>query len=336
MDPNEFQQTPVQLWQADAGGAGGTVGAGAEGAGSGQGGGQADTALGGGDGGTVAPNGVTVPLESLPEEFRQNSALTPHIKEDKVDVNGLTKSFINAQSMLGADKVVLPKEDAPREQWDTVFNKLGRPEKPEGYELPTKFDEAPRFEMGEEAGEFFRQAFHDVGLSKTQANELLKRYAKWESDAMDAADQQIGATREQELEAIDKTFGEAKEQEIAVAKQAVAWVEQKVPGFKDWLNQTGMGDRAMLIQAFNLVGKAMGDDTLGPAVRRMGGGAMTPAAAQRELAELRKDPAFMGEGARKDPHRHREIVQKIMELSEMTDPNAEVIIHRTDRQVGAQ
>ena len=48
----------------------------------------------------------------------------------------LAKSWVNAQKLIGKEKIPLPGEKATKEDWDVVFSRLGRPEKPEGYTLP--------------------------------------------------------------------------------------------------------------------------------------------------------------------------------------------------------
>ena len=61
---------------------------------------------------------------SLSDDIRHDPSLA-----SIQDVNGLAKSFIHGQKMVGADKVVLPKEDASPEEMNEFYNRLGRPEK---------------------------------------------------------------------------------------------------------------------------------------------------------------------------------------------------------------
>lgn len=55
------------------------------------------------------------------------------------DPAALAESYVNLEKLLGADKagnaVILPKADAPAEEVDAFFKKLGVPEEPKGYDL---------------------------------------------------------------------------------------------------------------------------------------------------------------------------------------------------------
>ena len=69
-----------------------------------------------------------------------------------------------------ADSVAMPGKDATPEQWAEFYNKLGRPEAADGYELPVP--------EGDD-GAFAKQAsawMHEAGLSKEQGAKLA---AKW-------------------------------------------------------------------------------------------------------------------------------------------------------------
>jgi hypothetical protein len=69
-------------------------------------------------------------MEMIPEELREHPSLSP-IK----DVGNLARSYVNAQRLIGSDKIPLPKNPTD-EDLDNIYSKLGRPETPEGYELP--------------------------------------------------------------------------------------------------------------------------------------------------------------------------------------------------------
>ena len=56
-------------------------------------------------------------------------------------MGALAKSYVNAQSMIGADKVAIPGKHATDEDWGEVYRRLGRPDTPEGYELVNEVPE---------------------------------------------------------------------------------------------------------------------------------------------------------------------------------------------------
>ena len=49
---------------------------------------------------------------------------------DITDINGMVKSYIHGQKMVGADKIVIPGEDASDDERGAFFTKLGRPDEP--------------------------------------------------------------------------------------------------------------------------------------------------------------------------------------------------------------
>jgi len=68
-------------------------------------------------------------MEMIPEELREHPSLSP-IK----DVGNLARSYVNAQRLIGSDKVPLPVNPT-EEDLDNIYSRLGRPETAAGYEV---------------------------------------------------------------------------------------------------------------------------------------------------------------------------------------------------------
>ena len=101
-------------------------------------------------------------------------------------------SYANLEKLLGADKagrgVVLPKDDAGADEWGQFWNRLGRPEAADQYNIPLP--------DGDDGG-FAKQAatwFHEAGLTQRQAEGLA---GKWNEFA-------TGMQRQQDREAEDQ------------------------------------------------------------------------------------------------------------------------------------
>ena len=128
-------------------------------------------------------------LESVSEDVRGEACL-----QDFKDVEGLAKSYISSQKMLG-NSIRIPGEDASEEVKQEFFkkltdipnvvtipdvddaegrerflNKLGRPETADAYELqiPEGFDTDPQTLTQ------FKQLAHEMGLSNIQASKLAE------------------------------------------------------------------------------------------------------------------------------------------------------------------
>ena len=106
--------------------------------------------------------------EAISQEYRSN----PNI-EKFTELDALAKSYINAVSMIGTDKIPLPGKSATDEQWNEVYNKLGRPESPDKYTLELKTDVAP---VDENVIKGFAQNAHKLGLNNKQAQGILEFY----------------------------------------------------------------------------------------------------------------------------------------------------------------
>ena len=117
----------------------------------------------------VAPSETTDWRNDIPEEIRGHKSL-----ETIADVGALAKSYVNAQSMIGADKVAIPGKHATDDDWNEVYKRLGRPENPEGYQLENNL--ADGVEADEQMLDWYRQTAHEIGLTPTQAQKLLDKY----------------------------------------------------------------------------------------------------------------------------------------------------------------
>lgn len=87
------------------------------------------------------------------------------------DPKALAQHAFNQEKLLG-NAIRVPKEDATLEERDAFLNKLGRPEKPEGYQFkaPEKMPEGMPYD-GEFAAAFKTKA-HELGLTAKQAQSL--------------------------------------------------------------------------------------------------------------------------------------------------------------------
>ena len=76
--------------------------------------------------------------EAISEEFRND----PNINKF-TEIDALAKSYINATKMIGQDKVAVPNKNSTEDQWNEVYDKLGRPESADKYSLNVKSDTVP-------------------------------------------------------------------------------------------------------------------------------------------------------------------------------------------------
>ncbi|MDR3418688.1 MAG: hypothetical protein P4L83_21150 [Nevskia sp.] len=300
------------LWAPEDGGAGGAgAGAGA-GAGSLLGGAAAGAAAGGGAGGGAggAERGW------LPDEYRADPAF-----KDLADVGALAKSYRHAVSLVGADRAELlqmPK-DGPDDKWDG-WARLGRPEKPEGYQIDKPPEGVPETAMAT-----FRQRMHAAGASQKQVGEALAVYSdvaaaqQAELDKVGlTADRQkalFGAVLPQEkaLTQLKGEWGAAYDAKLAGAVRAVR--ELGGGDLITLLDATGLGNHPLILNAFAKAGERMAE----PAGLKGGSGGqmqgpLTPELAKAEIQKLSGDTAFFAKMGNAQHPEHKQAMERWNEL----------------------
>ena len=118
----------------------------------------------------------------------------------------MAAGYRNLEKLVGGEKVPLPKGDADAEGWERVYKALGRPARPEDYQLGDLESAAQ---------------YHKLGLTARQATGL----SAWQ-DTLKAAQEQktneeTAAQRSQQLAAIRKEWGGEFDENVRLGKRAV-------------------------------------------------------------------------------------------------------------------
>ena len=210
----------------------------------GAGGGQAGGSSSGGTGDLTVPEFLKGVDHSL--------ASAPSVK-NFTNMNDFVKSYIHAQSMIGADKIVVPKAGADEKAWNDVFRKLGVPEKLEEYDV--KLNEKSKLDV--QHFNKLKEAMHKNGLLPHQAKALVSLMESeaegFEKALLDQRKQQV----ESNLGELKKEWGAAYDERATIAAKAASKIGG--PDFIKYLDETGLGDDPKLIKVFAEVGKIMGE-----------------------------------------------------------------------------
>jgi hypothetical protein len=161
--------------------------------------------------------------------------------------------------MIGQDKVAVPNNNSTDDQWNEVYDKLGRPESPDKYQLDAKSDVVP---LDESAIKSFAENAHQLGLNNKQAQGILEFY----KNSMEGSAQQnqvdmetAQANAEQELR---KEWGRAYEDNIKKAG-AVAKANMDANILDMQLKDgTRLGDHPAIIKGFANIANLMSEDKL--------------------------------------------------------------------------
>jgi len=190
--------------------------------------------------------------EIISEEYRKN----PNI-EKFTEIDALAKSYINAVSMIGADKIPVPSSNSTEEQWNEIYSKLGRPETPDKYKLSVKSDTVP---IEESAVKSFAENAHKLGLNNKQAQGILEFYKnnmEGSAQQMQVAMETAQAQSEQELR---KEWGGNYETNL---KRAGALAKANMDASildMQMKDGTRLGDHPAIIKGFSNIANLMTED----------------------------------------------------------------------------
>jgi len=231
---------------------------------------------------TAAPGGEPAPWYSTFDPGLQGvvSAKQWAGPEDVV------RSYTNLEKLVGypPDRVVkLPGGDAKPEEWGPVWDQLGRPKTPDGYEMP-KGDG-----VDEDFTAWARGAFHEAGVPAGMASKLAQSY----QDMVKGAEAKLLADRDAAVAAqaaqLKTEWGAAHDQNIGQAQRAVRGLGVQGETI-DALEQV-MG-YAGVMRFFHGISEKIGEGAF------LGGGGgnpsvLTPTAALARITALKNDAGFV-------------------------------------------
>lgn len=204
----------------------------------------------------------------IPEDLRGNETLT-----QIPTIGDLAGAFLEKEGKLSElqgeleQSVRVPGDDASDDDWAALFNRLGRPESPDGYEF-TRPELPEGIPYDEEAEAAFREEMHNLGLTKAQAEKLFAKHGEHLGAAFKRIEEARTQAHNEAVQALTQDWG-GEEAFQANAELAIRAVEQfGGPELKQFLDQSGLGDNPMLIRAFYNIGKALSDDTFVPGASR--------------------------------------------------------------------
>jgi hypothetical protein len=239
----------------------------------------------------------------------QNEELRGFVENKGVkEPEQLASMYHNLEKMMGADKagrtVVLPGPDADEAALGEFYGKLGRPEAPDGYELPV-----PDGDDGKMA-EWAQGVFHEAGLTAKQAALVSEKWNARVGEMVNGQQAEAQQTAEQAEAELKKEWGAAYDQKVAGVENAAVALgmsENELLGLR-----ASMGPAAAMKFVDSLAGK-LGEDTVENGEPM--DGALTPAGANEALARLGTDRDFMAAWMDKNHPSHKWAVEHKSKLA---------------------
>jgi len=187
----------------------------------------------------------------LPDDLKEDPALGPI-----TDINALAKSYVNAQKMVGADKIQVPSKFAEKHEWNEVFQKLGLPKELTEYEIkPANGQDVDPAFLND-----FKQAAFGEGILPGQAEAIFNWYqgrsGDVEADMVSKAEAQVAS----EIKNLKEEWGEKFPIKLAASKMVLKQFD-KEGKFTEYLGESGLGNDSQLVKFLAHVGESMNEDT---------------------------------------------------------------------------
>lgn len=270
--------------------------------------------------GTSGPESQAQPQSSsfsVPEAYQEKGWA-----KDLKSIDDLWKMNDNAQSLIGKRPAGIPAEGASDEEWNKFYTALGRPDNPDGYELP----EIEGMPDGFDISPFKAKAagmFHAAGLSKAQSAKLWQAFVKEEVGAATAS-REANEAQQKELDAQYDELAKKHLGDDVDAKQQVALnlINSTVPeDLRDVFKNEISDNPKMLVAVVTALNAAQAQiDQVKKEYGAEGSlthdgsspGGMGVEEIRNKLAKLRTSDAWRNAGHED----HKETVRQVGELSE--------------------
>lgn len=149
--------------------------------------------------------------EKIPEQYRE-AGFWKNVKDE----SDLFTQFAELQKYRG-QSIKLPGENEGDDAWQSIYNKLGRPEDPDGYQITMRdFDGKVQWEENSEG--WLKQTAHKLGLNTKQTQGLVDAYGELILETNTAYMQQ----QAQQVESLKEQFGDLYERKVTLGERALA------------------------------------------------------------------------------------------------------------------
>lgn len=189
--------------------------------------------------------------ESLPEDLRNEPCL-----DNVKNFATLTKSFVNAQKMIGKNKISIPGENATTEELNAFYSALGRPATAEEYktdsvELPEGID------LDDAAVKAFRDFAFENGISQRVFEKALAFDVMRVKKAQDAALQRHNQEYDATMARLQQQYGDNLPARIAQVDKALTTF-----GIKEFFVENALTNNYQIFEALANIGASISESKL--------------------------------------------------------------------------
>jgi hypothetical protein len=232
------------------------------------------------------------------------------------------KALVHAQKFIGGEKLPAPQEGWGDDEYNVLWEALGRPETPDGYDL-SGFEPPEGVPWDSGLLESMVNRLHAAGLTQQQVRAVVEGYGEEIGNQYGVFVQETAAAQERATKELQQKWGSAYAAKLESATRAfhMAGGERAKELAEMRLDDgTQLGNHPAFIEAFASLGDRMAEHGVEGAKNvRL---SSTPDEAIQKRSELEADKGFMEAYLTKSHPQHEQAVEKIRAL--------EAAIHGTD------
>lgn len=221
------------------------------------------------------------------------------------DVSSLATSYFELEKMRGvpADRLLTMPDKPDSPDWENFYKKIGRPEKPEGYDVKVPTGQSDEF------AKWARGLFHSTGLTKKQGDAIAAKWNEYQQQIAANSTKAGETARAEQISKLKQEWGAAAVQngEIVDKFLEAAGVDQKTIDAID----SAIGYDAFSKLVFNITQKfgiQMGE--AGYKAGNQNGSfshVLSPGAALEKIKELKSDREWVKSWSSGDKDKKKEM-----------------------------
>ena len=184
---------------------------------------------------------------NLPEDLKNDPTLS-----NFKDVESLAKTVVHQQKQMG-NRIPIPKTDEERME---VYNKLGRPEAADKYEINVPEDYSAYFTQDQISQ--FKNVAHQMGLNQQQVEGLVNYQMDTIKNQGQLYASQIDVQKKENENILKKEWGYDYDNQVRIAKRAIdVYGDNEI---KEILATTEAGNHPAVVRLFARLGKDITED----------------------------------------------------------------------------
>lgn len=225
----------------------------------------------------------------------------------------LVKRMVNAEKVVGKNKVVVPTDKSPPEEWEAFYTAGGRPKTAGDYRAEIPEDMAELYpkeklkryrEIAYQAGANERQFQAFLNADIQAARQLLEEQERYEKDAREKAEKKL---RDE--------FGAAYDERLHVSNRLIAEALPQEEERMEFLQE--FGNHPKFIRFASIVGARMAESKSIIADLSKN----TPAEALSKIKQLQATPGYLQLNSTMNPEQREAITAQIRELYKEVYPD---------------